>query len=222
MKHLLFAIPAIMIFPAFPAALPGTGLEWARTHAEVPAQPLQESVKVAFPFENKGNDTVEILSIHTDCGCTGAELKERVIAPGERGAIEVEFKFEERTGHQRKVTTVTTDAGPEPVLLVLETRIPEAFAVRPQLTQWQPGEIPDRREIEVEWRHELEIKHLKIKSRETWLATEVETLEPGRRFRISLIPEEIEGQTAVALGVEATFEDGRTATLPAFILVHGD
>lgn len=197
------------------------GLKWNPMKVEVPAELFQESAEARFKFHNDSDQPVEILSIRTDCGCTTAMLEERVVPPNGYGEIRVVFTFEERTGLQERITRVATDADPESADLLLTTRIPAPLLVTPDLLQWQPEEGGEQRSVELVNQTKLNIKEVNILSREDWISTRVEEVEPGRKFRIQIDPDPVEDQVAVSLGVQVQFEDGQEAVAPVYLLFLG-
>lgn len=66
-------------------------------------------VEHTFVFSNAGTSDLEILDIRSSCGCTAATVGNKIIKPGERGKIKVEFNSGKRKGNVTKVVTIRTN-----------------------------------------------------------------------------------------------------------------
>lgn len=49
-------------------------------------------LKVYFDFRNTGSDTLRLINVSADCGCTEVNYKKENILPGQDGVIEVIYK----------------------------------------------------------------------------------------------------------------------------------
>ncbi len=108
------------------------GLAWERQIVEATAQPGQKVVHAAFPFRNAGDKAVTITSVETSCRCTRADTAKATYAPGESGAVSVDFTVGGWTGVVDKEVTVTTDGpGAKPVVLTLRVTILEEAPAKP-------------------------------------------------------------------------------------------
>lgn len=66
-----------------------------------------------FEFTNTGNSPLLLTNVHAPCGCTAAtNWPKEEIAPGEGGAIKVEFNSADRQGHQVKTIDIITNSRP--------------------------------------------------------------------------------------------------------------
>ncbi|MBA2479413.1 MAG: DUF1573 domain-containing protein [Planctomycetes bacterium] len=77
----------------------------------VPATVEDEQATARFRFRNAGTQTVTIVGIEPMCGCTTAELEQRVFEPGQGGSLVVVFDFGHLTGPQRKRIVIATQIG---------------------------------------------------------------------------------------------------------------
>jgi hypothetical protein len=78
----------------------------AQLHCDLPAVQTGEvhtgaALSHRFVVVNNGKETIEILDAKPSCGCLAPRIDQRVLAPGARGALEVD------------VNTLTQDAGPQ-------------------------------------------------------------------------------------------------------------
>ena len=97
-----FTLPGATVFVAMLIVGPAR----AQLHCDQPAVQTGEvhtgaALSHRFVVVNNGNETIEILDVKPSCGCLAPRIDQRVLAPGARGALQVE------------VNTLTQDAGPQ-------------------------------------------------------------------------------------------------------------
>ncbi|EIQ00638.1 Protein of unknown function (DUF1573) [Opitutaceae bacterium TAV1] len=115
-------------------------LVFETTTISQPAQAGDTEMVTVFRFKNTGGTAEEITKLDSSCGCTVPELEKRVYQPGEAGEIKAVFTFGDRTGRQGKEIRVRTAAAPDkPVVLRLETVIPELLSVSPRALLFRNG-----------------------------------------------------------------------------------
>lgn len=107
-------------------ASPVSALEWREHQVSLSAEPGVTEVRGKFNFKNPGGATVHIVDLTTSCGCTVARTASPDIAAGAQGTIDFVFTIGKRTGLQEKKIFVQTDESPDPVVLELRVRLPEA------------------------------------------------------------------------------------------------
>ena len=71
--------------------------------------PIHKKFKLSLDFANIGDETVEIGRIKTTCGCTETVVTGKVIAPGERGKIDVEVNLDKVRGPFNHLVIVETN-----------------------------------------------------------------------------------------------------------------
>ena len=62
-----------------------------------------------FILENQTQDELKIKNVSTSCGCTVAEVKKKILAPGEKTTIFVEFDSTGYTGRVMRYVYVSLD-----------------------------------------------------------------------------------------------------------------
>ena len=60
-----------------------------------------------FEFTNSGTHPLKVTNVKPSCGCTTPNWSKEVIAPGEKGFVEVEFNSRGRLGVQHKSITLS-------------------------------------------------------------------------------------------------------------------
>lgn len=82
-----------------------------------------ERVKHIFRFTNTGNEPLVLSNAKGSCGCTVPSWPKEPIAPGETGAIVVEFDTKGKTGRQNKQVTITANTTPPHSLVYIKGEI---------------------------------------------------------------------------------------------------
>ncbi len=155
--------------------------------------------KAVFPFTNMGAETVEILDVSSGCGCTTAVPNQRVFEPGESGEISATFDYGSREGKQVKSILVkTTQADNPDIVLTLEVTIPKTLVATPGVIMWNiaNGQPVQAKTVIIESHLEYEVDVLEIVSSNDRFDHELEVLEKGKKFSLTIRPpdvSEIEG-----------------------------
>ncbi len=84
-----------------------------------------EKVKCNFKFSNTGKSDLIITNAKASCGCTVPDYPKNPVKPGESGSVSVEFNSHNRTGQQNKSVTITTNAQPPTVVLIIRAMVVE-------------------------------------------------------------------------------------------------
>lgn len=72
---------------------------------------ILEGVVISHSFEiiNNGTADLKIDKVQASCGCTAVQPTKKILMPGEKTAVKVEFDSENRLGLQHKYVYVTTN-----------------------------------------------------------------------------------------------------------------
>lgn len=82
-----------------------------------------ERVVCYFDYVNSGSSELLITSVEASCGCTTPGWSSEPLKPGERESMELIFDASGRSGVQRKVVTVRSNASNESVQLTIRANI---------------------------------------------------------------------------------------------------
>ncbi len=121
MKRLLFLILIVLAVAMPPLAAQGKGPNIAFdsiTH-NVGKIPEGDMIRDVFKFTNKGNATLEIISVDASCGCTSALLSKNKIEPGQSGEIEVKIETKDLGVSEITKTVTVTSNDPKQSQVVL-------------------------------------------------------------------------------------------------------
>lgn len=103
---------AVAILLMLVSALASAQLEWVVTEWNFGAiKEADGKVAHEFAFRNVGTDTVLVKRTASSCGCTTADLPNRVVLPGDTGHLTVTFNPSYRPGPFKKHVAVYTDKG---------------------------------------------------------------------------------------------------------------
>lgn len=170
------------------------GLSWKYQELELEAKATDSSLLFSFPLKNTSNKAVNILKIKTSCGCTAPQKVRQHFKPGEEGTVDVVFKFENRSGPQKKKVVVITDGKEDSLVeLTLKTNIPKLVSIKPSFTVWKEGEPPSDKIVVVTFNHEKPIKLTEVEPGNNFF--EVELLEkiPGKKYFLKVKPKTTSG-----------------------------
>lgn len=130
-------IASSLIMILFAAEIPAE-LKWEKEHIRLKAHPLQEVMQGSFSYVNSGSDAIEIVKIDSSCGCLVPQSGKRVVKPGEKGVLDVEFSLRGRSGTQKKYILVSTSANPKvPFRLNIEVDIPDSYLPSIRRVIWE-------------------------------------------------------------------------------------
>ena len=82
-----------------------------------------EMVVCYFDYENSGASELVINSVEATCGCTTPDWTREPLPPGEKESLKIIFDAKGRSGLQRKVVTVMSNASNSPVRLTIKANV---------------------------------------------------------------------------------------------------
>jgi hypothetical protein len=82
-----------------------------------------EKVVCYFEYRNGGDEELLITSVESTCGCTTPNWSREPLGPGEKRDLEIIFDTSGRSGVQRKVVTVHSNATNQMVQLTIRANV---------------------------------------------------------------------------------------------------
>ena len=82
-----------------------------------------ENVVCYFDYENTGESDLILLSVDATCGCTTPDWSREPVKAGEKKSLKIIFDATGRSGAQRKVITVLSNASNVVVKLTIKANI---------------------------------------------------------------------------------------------------
>lgn len=184
-KFLRLFLLGLLAAGSLPSA---AALEWKNPTLEFTATPFQSSLPAAFQYTNTGAKPVRILAVESNCDCLDAMADRAVVAPGESGAIRTTFTIGDRLGLYERMIKVTTDDSPKPVRLLLRVEVPELAALAPPSVAWNINEPAAEKTVDLTVAPGLLIDFTAVQPTNGDFVARLETVEPGRIYRIHLKP----------------------------------
>ena len=114
MKKTIFSLSLVLLMLGSCAAKDKTLSSNVWDMGQVKSGTVQERT---FAFKNEAKKTVTVSSIQTSCGCTGTQIKEKVLIPGHSTDITVRFDSKGyRSGPLEQFIYINTDDTDNPVI----------------------------------------------------------------------------------------------------------
>jgi len=82
-----------------------------------------ERVVCYFDYRNEGEEDLLITEVEATCGCTTPNWSREPLKPGEQETLEIVFDASGRSGEQRKLVTVKSNASKKVVQLTIRARV---------------------------------------------------------------------------------------------------
>jgi len=82
-----------------------------------------ERVVCYFDYRNEGEEDLLITGVEATCGCTTSNWSREPLKPGEHETLEIVFDASGRSGEQRKLVTVKSNASNQVVQLTIRARV---------------------------------------------------------------------------------------------------
>lgn len=96
-----------------------------------------ETVRHAFVFTNRGNETLTVDKVTSSCGCTAALASAQVLAPGESGELRATFDSARFRGPVKKTVYLYTNDPSAPLThLHLKGTVREEVAIEPSVVNF--------------------------------------------------------------------------------------
>ena len=84
-----------------------------------------ERVVCYFDYSNVGDADLLITAVEATCGCTIPDWKREPLVPGETGSMKIIFDASGRSGEQRKLVTVRSNASNSELRLTIKAKVNE-------------------------------------------------------------------------------------------------
>ena len=163
-------------------------LHWSTQELHLALAVGTTEIATSFPFRNEGPESVTIMGLRTDCGCTSAETTKLTYAPGETGQVEVLFRPGERLGaHTKTIEARLSDRST--ARLQLQIQITDPVSVSARSVSWQKGAPVEERVVDLNTTAEADINEIAVDPLEgDTLVVQVVPVSAGRRYQVRVTP----------------------------------
>lgn len=201
-------------------ALTGQALEWKTHTLTVATAPFQKTQDVVFEFSNPGPKPVALVDLQTNCDCLDVSADQQTYAPGASGTLKARFTVGDRSGLYERLILVVTDESPTPVRLMVRIEVPEAAIVSPGSVSWRLNETVIEKAVDLAPAPGLEIDFADAQVTNEAFGARLETVEPGRRYRLHLTPRSTAAPASAAIRVFGREKSGRDIVVSAYASVQ--
>ncbi|MEI6789358.1 MAG: DUF1573 domain-containing protein [bacterium] len=180
-----------------------------------------------FVLTNQGSRVITISNVHVTCGCTKAVMTTNQVAAGGTAGLDVKINFKGRRGHLLNSIYVDTDDPGNPALrLEVTGTVLVPIDVQPEGIHFGTvgAEGTVQREVLLTATG-TNVFHIRsVSSSSTLISAKWETLEEGKRYRITVSSEGPRGygSTMASVRVETDLSRGGQVDIPVAAFVAGD
>ena len=219
MSRLLLLLTAVLL-PGL--AFAESALVWEHRQVELRLTLGEKQGSANFEFTNASQHSVVIDSVKSSCGCTTVAMEKKNYAPGEKGRITAVFTVGKSHGLNSKGIQVKVHGEPDPTILILIARIPEAVKIEPPLVWWGASDKPQPKTIRLTVSPEVGGRLLKVSSNNPAIGATLETVKEGREYTIVVTPSAMDKPAFAVLTIDASFASkGQSPVLQAYAKVIG-
>lgn len=218
----LAIIPAAIIFLAAPA-MSGQQLTFDKNIYDFHSVVQGKTVSHSFTFRNTGNAPATITRVSSSCGCTVANVSDKVIPPGKSGAIKAAFDSSDFYGPVTKEVFVYLADQQKPAhTLTMKGLVIEELVITPR--QVNLGSVPAgvRKDVTLEMENKgkktIKITGIKTELPQTTINAQKKTLKPGEKavLKITVLPRADNRFVNGYLTISTNSEGKQEKTIPVF------
>ncbi len=154
-----------------------------------------KDVTHSFTFRNTGDAPGTITRISSSCGCTVANVSDKVIPPGKSGTIKTSFDSSDFSGPVSKEVFVYLANQQKPAYtLTMKGVVTEELVITPRQINLGSVKAGVRKDVTMEMENQgkktIKISSLKTALPQTTISCRKKVLKPGEKssFKVSVIP----------------------------------
>jgi hypothetical protein len=181
-------------------------------------EPGMGEVALTYEFTNKTDLPLAVEEFSHTCGCMLGEWDGKPVEIGATGKITAKFLTKGLRGTVTKSLLVKF-VGIGTVELAAEVTIPETLTYSAQTLRWPVGGNPEPRVVDVAVKSARPVRVLSVRG-DTAFDTSLDTVEEGRRYRITITPRDTNAERVGVFQVRTDATDPRDALQGLFALVE--
>lgn len=197
-------------------------LVFEETLIEVLATSDQEQVTADFAFKSEGEGAAVIKRYDAPCSCLEAQISEggRLSwAAGTEGSVRGIFKIGNFLGTVDKQISILMADGKRHDLTVRMTT-PELLKIEPKTLKWDEGGPLEQKSFQLTISEDEPLKILKVTgTNEEKFPFELETIEEGKRYRLSVTPAETQSRGFGLIRITTNSQFKKHQSYQAFVVV---
>jgi Protein of unknown function (DUF1573) len=211
----------VLLAPLLPWLAPmALALEWKTQSQTVATAPFQAAQDIVFEFRNNSAQTVSITDLQTNCDCLEAQADQKSYAPATAGTIKARFTVGDRAGPYERSITVVTDEATGPIRLQVRIEVPDICSITPRSVSWALQAPSDEQVVELRPTGNLEINFTAALSTTGAFQARLETVEPGRHYRLHLVPRGTAEPASAAIRIFGRERTGHDVVVSAYATVQ--
>lgn len=146
------------------------------------------SLECVFVIENRGELTLEIDAIRSSCGCTVASMSSKTIRPGDRAELRVDVDLTGRRGEfDKQIRIESNDPDMPAYRLVIRGEVVPSRLINPRHVFFRSLGKQESAVESVDVKFNAEPKRIgRVESHADFLRADLEEIEQGRSYRISV------------------------------------
>ena len=180
-----------------------------------------------FVLKNEGDLTLEIKNVRTSCGCTVANISEKMVKPGMETTVKTKLTLRNRNGPQHKNITVESNDPKQPnYVLTLQGSAVMEMQVRPVqvlLGNLAAGSVATG-SVEVMTTSTNPVTVLEATCDSPNIETRIETVEAGKTYKVTVVtkPPLPKGTVRGTLHIVTDYQKNPEYDIPVSGLVVSD
>ena len=207
----------VLVVCLLPGATPmALALEWKTLSQTVNTTPFQAPQDIVFEFRNNTAQSLTITDLQTNCDCLAVQANQKTYAPAASGSIKARFTIGDRAGPYERSITVLTDESTTPIRLHVRVVVPEVCTVTPRSVNWPLLGPVQEQVVELRPTFGVEILFAEAQSTNEAFLARLETIEPGRHYRLHLVPRSTAEPASAAIRVFGREKSGHDIVVSAY------
>ena len=169
----------------------GRPLDWPVTHYSGATEFDPERYEVTFPFNNRSQSAVTLISASTSCGCVAMDFSEKTIAPGEEDSLTILINLRGRSGDQRFLVSVAYEEDEKRFQqnLSIELDVPRLITISPPIVIWDSNQLPEYSVIRVTVHPSQPVMEHSLRNVPDWITAEwIRTEDEAEDYQLILTP----------------------------------
>lgn len=192
---------------------------------ETTLEPDAKTKSIAYRFENKTEEAIEIAEIATQCTCISVKFKDdkKIYKPGEKGEVVADFEVGDLSGTVEKEVVVWLKGDPRDkpsIILTAAFTIPELVAVTPRTLTWEMGGPATPKSYNITVTHAKPVHLTGVTCNDANFGHELKTIRDGWEYELIVRPAQASQTSFGIFNITTDCDVARFARITAFAVVR--